>query len=83
MTDTKKKSVQVYLEDRHLIFLNQLVQELGISQTEVLQRGLESLVREVLDPAWLLIGLTGEDTDSPGDLSVEHDRYLVEQSSNN
>jgi hypothetical protein len=82
MTVTKKKSVQVYLEDRHLIFLNQLMQELGISQTEVLQRGLESLVREILDPVWLLIGLAGEDADGPDDLSVEHDRYLVEQSSN-
>ncbi len=82
MATVGKKSVQVNLEERHLIFLNQLAQELGISQAEVLRRGLESLVREVLDPAWLLIGLAGQDTDSPGDFSVEHDRYLVEQMSN-
>ncbi len=82
MTIAKKKPVQVYLEERHFIFLNQLAQELGISQAEVLRRGLESLVREVLDPAWLLIGLAGQDTDSPDDLSIEHDRYLVEESSN-
>jgi hypothetical protein len=34
------------------------------------------------DPAMQLVGLLGEETDSPGDLSVEHDRYIVEESRN-
>ncbi len=86
MTATEKKPVQVYLNRQHLNILGQLVERLGISQAEVLRRGLESLVREVVpledDPAWQLIGLMGKDTDSPGDLSVEHDKYLVEWTSN-
>ncbi len=81
-----KKPVQVYLGQRHLNILSQLVEKLSISRAEVLRRGLESLAREVIpakeDPAWQLIGLMGEDTDSPGDLSVNHDKYLVEWSSN-
>ncbi len=86
MTIVEKKPVQVYLGQRHRNILNQLAQRLGISQAEVWQRGLESLAREVLpveeDPAWQLIGLAGEDTDSPIDFSVGHDRYLAEESSN-
>lgn len=86
MTIAGKKPVQVYLGQRHRSLLSQVVQILGISQAEALRRGLESLAREVVpveeDPAWQLIGLMGEDTDSPGDLSVEHDKYLVEWSSN-
>ena len=34
------------------------------------------------DPATQLIGLLGEQTDSPGDMTVEHDRYIVEESRN-
>ncbi|MFQ6101076.1 MAG: hypothetical protein ACE5OS_07550 [Anaerolineae bacterium] len=81
-----KKPVQVYLGPRHLNILSQLVEKLGVSQAEALRRGLEALAREVVpveeDPAWQLIGLMGEDTDSPGDLSVNHDKYLVEWTSN-
>ena len=86
MSVTRKKPVQVYLGQRHLNILSQLVKKLGVSQAEALRRGLESLAREVIpakeDPAWQLIGLMGKDTDSPGDLSVEHDKYLVEWTSN-
>jgi hypothetical protein len=81
-----KKPVQVYLDQRHLNILDMLVKKLNISKAEALRRGLESLAREVVpaeeDPAWQLIGLMGEDTDSPGDLSVNHDKYLVEWTSN-
>ena len=34
------------------------------------------------DPAMQLIGLLGEQTDSPGDLSVAHDRYIVQETRN-
>jgi hypothetical protein len=43
---------------------------------------LEHLAREVIpleeDPAMKLIGLAGGDTDSPGDLSIRHDDYLIQ-----
>ncbi len=86
MTILEKKPVQVYLGTRHQNSLDTLVKKLNVSKAEALRRGLESLAREVVpveeDPAWQLIGLMGEDTDSPGDLSVNHDKYLVEWSSN-
>ena len=37
---------------------------------------------EVDDPAMQLIGLMGKESDSPGDLSIEHDRYVIQESSN-
>ena len=81
-----KKPVQVYLDQKYLNILSQLVGKLRVSQAEVLRRGLESLAREVTpveeDTAWQLIGLMGEDTNSPGDLSVEHDKYLAEWTAN-
>lgn len=86
MAVAKKKPVQVYLDQKYLGILSLLVEKLRVSQAEVLRRGLESLAREVIpvdqDPAWQLIGLMGEDTDSPGDLSVEHDKYLAEWAAN-
>jgi Tfp pilus assembly protein FimT len=81
-----KKPVQVYLDQRHLNILSQLVEKLSISRAEALRRGLESLAREVIsakeDPAWQLIGLAGEEADLPTDWSVNHDRYLVEELEN-
>ncbi|HDQ71725.1 MAG TPA: hypothetical protein ENN19_06465 [Chloroflexi bacterium] len=86
MAVLEKKPVQVYLGPRHQSILERIVEKLDISKAEALRQGLESLAREVVpaeeDPAWQLIGLMGEDTDSPGDLSVNHDKYLVEWSSN-
>lgn len=81
MAVTDKKPVQVYLDRRYQDMLDRLAQKLGISRAETLRRGLEALMRESVpaskDPAWQLIGLLGEDTDSPGDLSVAHDSYLA------
>jgi hypothetical protein len=78
----KKKPVQVYLDTTHQSLLADLAQRLGISRAAVLRRGLEHLAREVVpleeDPAMKLIGLAGEDTNSPGDLSVRHDDYLIQ-----
>ncbi len=86
MTVAQKKAIRVYLDAGQQAILADLAARLGLSKAEVLRRGLDRLAREVVppeeDPALELIGLMGEDTDSPGDLSVEHDRYLVEWSSN-
>lgn len=82
MVVTEKKPVQVYLDTVHQSLLTNLARRLGISQAAVLRRGLERLAREVIspeeDPAMKLIGLAGEDTNSPGDLSIRHDDYLVQ-----
>ena len=82
MAVTEKKPVQVYLDTVHQSLLTNLARRLGISQAAVLRRGLERLAREVIppeeDPAMKLIGLAGEDTSSPGDLSIRHDDYLVQ-----
>ncbi len=34
------------------------------------------------DVAMQLVGLLGQQTDSPGDMALEHDRYIVEESRN-
>ena len=86
MTVLEKKPVQVYLGPRHQSILDRVVEKLDISKAEALRQGLESLAREVVpveeDPAWQLIGLAGEDADVPNDWSVNHDRYLVEETQN-
>ena len=82
----EKKPVQVYLDRSYQSKLSLLTTRLGLSQAEVLRRGLDALVRNVIqpedDPAMQLVGLMGDQSDSPGDLSVEHDRYLIQESSN-
>jgi len=82
----KKKLVQVYLDRSYQSKLSLLTTRLGISQAEALRRGLDALVRNMIqpedDPAMQLVGLMGDQSDSPGDLSIEHDAYLIQESSN-
>jgi hypothetical protein len=82
----EKKPVQVYLDRSYLSKLSRLASRLGVSRAEVLRRGLDALARDVIppeeDPAVQLIGLMGDQSDSPGDLSIEHDRYLIQESCN-
>ena len=86
MSVAEKKPVQVYLDRSYQSKLSLLTTRLGLSQAEVLRRGLDALMRNVIqpenDPAIQLIGLMGDQSGSPGDLSVEHDSYLIQESSN-
>ncbi len=86
MATADKKPVQVYLDAVHWSKLSYLAERLNVSYAEVLRRGIDALSQTTLsandDPAMQLIGLLGEDTDSPGDLSVNHDRYIVEETCN-
>jgi len=81
-----KKPVQVYLDAAHWSKLSHLAERLDVSYAEVLRLGIDALSRTTLsmddDPAMRLIGLLGEETNSPGDMSVEHDRYIVEETRN-
>lgn len=86
MATADKKPVQVYLDAVHWSKLSYLAERLDVSYAEVLRMGIDALSQTTLsandDPAMQLIGLLGEDTDSPGDLSVNHDRYIVEETCN-
>ncbi|MDQ2806377.1 MAG: hypothetical protein M3Z04_05590 [Chloroflexota bacterium] len=84
--------VQVDLREDQLQVLDALVQETGTSLTDLIRRGVDTLIREL--PA---TDRTDVDTDDPtvdeadsigqmigmidsgvSDLSINHDRYLVE-----
>ena len=86
MTASEKKPVQVYLDAARLSKLSYLAERLDVSYAEVLRMGIDALSRTTLtvddDPAMQLIGLLGEQTNSPGDMSVAHDRYIVEETRN-
>ncbi len=86
MTASDKKPVQVYLDAARLSKLSYLAERLDVSYAEVLRMGIDALSRTTLtvddDPAMQLIGLLGEQTNSPGDMSVAHDRYIVEETRN-
>ncbi len=86
MTASDKKPVQVYLDATQRAKLSYLAKRLDVSYAEVLRMGIDALSRVTLsaddDPAMQLIGLLGEQTNSPGDLSVAHDRYIFEETRN-
>lgn len=86
MTAPGKKPVQVYLDRTYQAKLASLAAYLGVSFAEVLRQGLDALARDLVppkdDPAMQLVGLMGEDSESLGDLSVEHDQYIIAESSN-
>ena len=85
MATVERKPVQVYLDHTYQAKLALRCERLGVSQAEVLRQGLDALARELVpperDPAVQLIGLMGNDSDSSGDLSIEHDHYVVAESS--
>lgn len=86
MATSDKKPVQVYLDTAHWSKLAYLAERLDVSYAEVLRLGIDALSQTTLsvddDPAMQLIGLLGEQTDSPGDMSVDHDCYIVEKTRN-
>lgn len=86
MTASDKKPVQVYLDAAHRSKLSYLAERLDVSYAEVLRMGIDALSRTTFgideDPAIQLIGLLGEQTNSPGDMSVNHDHYIVEETRN-
>ncbi|MEJ5308235.1 MAG: hypothetical protein WHX52_00565 [Anaerolineae bacterium] len=86
MAASDKKPVQVYLDATQRSKLSYLAERLNVSYAEVLRMGIDALSRATFsvddDPAMQLIGLLGEQTNSPGDMSVAHDRYIVEETRN-
>ena len=86
MVASNKKPVQVYLNPAQWSKLNYLAERLGVSYAEVLRQGIDALSQTTLsveaDPAMQLIGLLGTESQSPGDMSVAHDRNIVEESQN-
>ena len=78
--------MQVYLDAALRSKLAYLAERLDVSYAEVLRMGIDALSQTTLsvdeDPAMQLIGLLGEQTNSPGDMSVDHDRYIVEETRN-
>lgn len=86
MPTSEKKPVQVYLDAARWSKLSYLAERLEVSYAEVLRLGIDALSKTTLpiddDPAMQLVGLLGDQTTSPGDMSVAHDRYLVEETRN-
>ena len=86
MAASDKKPVQVYLDATQRSKLSHLAERLNVSYAEVLRMGIDALSCTTLsaddDPAMQLVGLLGEQTNSPGDMSVAHDRYIVEETRN-
>ncbi len=75
--------VQVYLRDAEQRRLERLADQLGLSKSEVLRRGVLALEREALDPsahpALRVIGLVADDgTPSGDDPARAHDRELAD-----
>jgi hypothetical protein len=80
--DKVEEAMNLYLEldDLQAAKLSQMAAILGTSQSEVVQRAIDTLAQTVLpakdEPLLSLIGLAG--TDSPGDLAERHDEYLAQ-----
>ena len=75
--------VQVYLDGGQRRRLEMLADELGLSKSDVVRRGLESLERQMADPAehpaLRIIGIAATETADTGyDVARKHDRYLAE-----
>ncbi len=84
--------VQVDLREDQLQVLDALVQETGTSLTDLIRRGVDTLIRElpatdrtyvdtddpIVDEADSIGQMIGMIDSGVSDLSINHDRYLVE-----
>jgi Arc/MetJ-type ribon-helix-helix transcriptional regulator len=74
----------VYLDRGQRRMLDQLADELGLTKSDVVRRGLEALERQMADPAehpaLRIIGIASGESAKAADYDVarEHDRYLAE-----
>lgn len=79
--EKKKKPIQVYLDYKQDAELSFVADKLNLSKAEVIRRSLYEYLIDAIppeeDPLMEMIGLLGEDSNSPGDLSEKHDEYLV------
>ena len=77
----KKKPIQVYLDRERDAGLSLVADRLNISKAEVIRRSLDDYLPRAIppeeDPLMEMIGLLGEDSNSPGDLAENHDYYLA------
>jgi hypothetical protein len=75
--------VQVYLDSTERARLERLADQLALTRSDVVRRGLEALEREVTDPeehpVLRIIGIgSSEEGDGEVDVARNHDRVLAE-----
>jgi hypothetical protein len=75
----QKKPIQVYLDYERDLGL--VADKLNISKAEVIRRSLDEYLPHAIppeeDPLMEMIGLAGDDSGLPEDLSENHDFYLA------
>jgi hypothetical protein len=76
--------IQVYLDPAQRRRLDELADELGLTKSDVVRRGIEALDRQMTDPsehpALRIIGLAASHSPSDAgyDVAREHDRFLAD-----
>jgi len=77
-----REPVQVYLDPDDKTLLEEVARKTGLSQAEVLRRGVRRLSADLLTESRpgasldTLIGALGPDPSVPTDLAARHDEYL-------
>lgn len=77
-----REPVQVYLDPDDKALLEEVARKTGLSQAEVLRRGMRRLSADLLTESRpgasldTLIGALGADPSVPADLASRHDEYL-------
>ncbi len=81
MRTLKKKPIQMYIEPGQDAALAVLAKKRGVSKAELIRESIEKYLTTLPieeDPAMGLIGLGS--SSGKGDVSVQHDKYLVKYS---
>jgi len=77
----QKKPIQVYLDSKRNAELSFVADKLNLSKAEVIRRSLDEYLIDAIpaedDPLMGIIGLLGDDSGLPEDLSENHDHYLA------
>ncbi|NWF76295.1 MAG: CopG family transcriptional regulator [Nitrospirae bacterium] len=78
MRTLKKKPIQIYIEPKQEVLLEQLARERGSSKAEIIRLSIDKYISELpieKDPAMGIIGLGKS---GKKDISEKHDIYIAE-----
>lgn len=78
MTTLIKKPFQIYLRQDQMDALRRLAEKQGVSITELVRQGVDTLLINQPVEEDPLLGIIGLGDSGLGDLSVNHDAYLAE-----
>lgn len=81
MRALKKKPLQIYIEPRQELLLENLAKEKGTSKAEIIRLSIDSYLGNIPSDEDPALGIIGLGRSGKGNISEKHDSYLAQYTS--